>query len=194
MIIIGEKINCTRSEIADACEKKDKEKIASIAKAQADAGAAYIDVNNGIAGKELETMEWLLTVVQDAVDVPVAIDTSHVESLKKALEMVDKKPIINSISAEKERYESFLPVIDGKNCGVVALCMSDSGTPTGIEDRVRTTDFLVEKITGAGIGIDDIYVDPCVLPASSAPESGQHFIESIRKIKEKYKGDRKSVV
>lgn len=186
MIIIGEKINCTRKEIVAACEARDSEKIDSIAKGQADAGADYIDVNSGIAGKDEEIMEWLLGVVLDTVDKPIAIDTSHPAALVKGFEMVKQKPLINSVSAEKERYEQFLPIIDGKDCAVVALLMSDKGTPTGVDDRVETTDFLVEKLTGAGVAVSDIFVDPCVLPASSAPGSGKDFILAIQKIKEKY--------
>ncbi len=186
MIIIGEKINCTRKEIVAACEARDSEKIAAIARGQADAGATYIDVNSGIAGKDEETMEWLLDVVLGAVDKPIAIDTSHAGALAKGFEMVKQKPLINSVSAEKERYEEFLPVIEGKDCSVVALLMSDKGTPSGVDDRVETTEFLVEKLTGVGVAVSDIFVDPCVLPASSAPGSGKDFILAIQKIKDKY--------
>ncbi len=45
MIIIGEKINGTRKEVAEAIAAKDENKIRILARTQAEAGANYIDVN-----------------------------------------------------------------------------------------------------------------------------------------------------
>jgi 5-methyltetrahydrofolate--homocysteine methyltransferase len=43
MIIIGEKINTSRKSVSEAVEKRDAEAIQAVPRAQADAGADYIE-------------------------------------------------------------------------------------------------------------------------------------------------------
>ena len=45
MIIIGEKINATRTPIKALIQERDVQGLQDLAKRQADAGAGYIDVN-----------------------------------------------------------------------------------------------------------------------------------------------------
>ena len=51
MLIVGEKINATRKRIGEACNQRDAELIVQTVREQAQAGANYIDVNAGLAGK-----------------------------------------------------------------------------------------------------------------------------------------------
>ena len=48
MLIVGERINSTRKDIAQAIEKRDAAFIQYEAQRQAEAGADYIDVNAGV--------------------------------------------------------------------------------------------------------------------------------------------------
>jgi len=60
MIIIGELINASRKSIGTAIEARDAAAIQKVAKAQAEAGADYIDVNAGLfVGKEAQHLKWL---------------------------------------------------------------------------------------------------------------------------------------
>ena len=47
MLIIGEKINGTRSQVAKAIAERDKDYIQDLARRQTEAGADYLDVNAG---------------------------------------------------------------------------------------------------------------------------------------------------
>ena len=56
------------------------------AKAQALAGADYIDVNAGIfEGKEADRLKWVIEAVQEVTDVPLSIDTPDPEVIKAVL-------------------------------------------------------------------------------------------------------------
>ncbi len=72
-------------------------------------------------------MEWLLMVIQEVVTIPLCLDSPDPEVLEMAYEMVKDRPMINSISLERERYDAMVPFLKGKDCSVVALCMDDSG-------------------------------------------------------------------
>jgi 5-methyltetrahydrofolate--homocysteine methyltransferase len=182
MIIVGELINMTRKQIEQAWKQRDAETIASLAQQQAEAGADYIDVNSGVPGEEASCMAWLVEVVQQAVDLPLSIDTSHPEALEKALDLVQKEPLINSVSAEKERWSSFLPRLKGTSCKVVGLLVGDSGLPKTIQDRLNNAAFLIDKFLDVGFSEDDVFFDPCVMPVSTDPNAGSDFLDALREL------------
>ena len=186
MIIVGELINMTRKLPQQAWKDRDAEKIASLAIMQAEAGADYIDVNGGVAGEEVACMEWLVDVVQEAVDLPLCIDTTNPEALEKALAGVKVPPLINSVSAEKERYTSFLPLLKGVSCRVVGLLVGDGGLPKTVQDRVDNAQLLMDKLHETGIQDEDIFLDPCVIPVSTESQAGFVFLQSLQALKERW--------
>lgn len=188
MIIIGEKINATRKAIAAALAAKDAAHIIKTAQEQAAAGAAYIDVNGGDPreGQEERNMAWLVDLVQDNCDSALAIDSANPQAVRTGLKMARKKPILNSISLESERLEKMLPIVSEFDCMVVALLMSDAGTPTGIDDRLANAEALVGKITAAGKKVDEIIIDPCFLPVSADQASGRNVIDAIAAIHKRW--------
>jgi 5-methyltetrahydrofolate--homocysteine methyltransferase len=188
MLIIGELINCTRKRVGSAAQNRDAEFIKEVARNQANAGADMLDVNGGLPGQEAECLTWLVSVVQEAVEVPLCLDSADPEALRRALPLCRKRPMINSITDEPARQEVLLPLLREYHPKVIALCMSSAGPPTGVEDRVATACRLVDRLTSEGISLDDIYVDLCVLPASTSPEHGKAFLEALGQITGRYSG------
>ena len=189
MLIVGEKINATRKRIGQACQERNGEMIIQTVKEQVEAGADCIDVNAGLPGKEVETMEWVLGLVQQSTELPIMLDSSDPVAMKKGLELVKSKPIVNSISMEKERLESFTPLLAEHECGVVGLCVSDAGMPTGVDDRLATVDAMIEHLTGnCGKKIEEIYLDLGVFPVSAQPKAPMDMAIAVEKVMAKYPG------
>ncbi len=188
MLIIGEKINASRKAIGKALEERDADFIIKTAVEQAEAGADYIDLNGGShrKGEEAENMKWLMELVQANTDKPVAVDSADPEAVIVGLELAKRKPILNSISLETERLATILPIAADHECMVVALLMSDAGTPMNKEDRTTRADELLDKLMGVGKKLDEIIVDPCFLPVSADPGSGRAVVDAIGEIHEKY--------
>ena len=188
MIIIGEKINSTLKSVRPAMDSYDVAFIQDLAKRQYEAGATYIDVNAGMfLGDEPERLEWLVNTVQEVIDAPFSIDSPNPKAIERALKAnKNRKPLINSITAEKDRYEAILPMILEYNTGIVALCMDDKGMPETIEDRMVVADRLIENLTKKGVALNDIFMDPMVRPVGTGPQYGLVAIETIRKIKTSY--------
>ena len=152
MIIIGELINTSRDEVEPAVKERDKEFIQKLAKEQEEAGADFIDVNCGtLIKEEVEAMEWLVKTVQEVVEVPLCIDSPNPAALKRGLEIHEGKALVNSITAEEERYEETLPLIKEYNASVVALVMDDGGMPQDAEDRIRVATKLIEDLSNDGV-------------------------------------------
>lgn len=188
MIIVGEKINSTLKAIRPAMENYDAAAIQDLAKKQYEAGATFIDLNAGMfINDEPERLEWLVKTVQEVVDAPLAIDSPNPVALKRGLSAnKNSKPLINSITDEKERYESVIPLVIEYNTGIVALCMDDTGMPETVEDRVIIANRLINKLTKLGVKLEDIYIDPMVRPIGTGSHYGVVAIETIRKVKTEF--------
>ena len=186
MLIIGEKINATRKPIAAALESRDAEQIKATTIAQVEGGAAYIDVNGGDPreGAEAENIAWLIDIVQGSTDAAIAVDSASPDAMKVGLSVATKKPILNSISLEADRLGPMLPLAAEHDCMVIALLMSDAGTPAGVDERLRNAEALIEKLTGAGKKLDEIIIDPCFLPISTDITNGRAVIDAIARIHE----------
>jgi len=131
-------------------------------------------------------MAWLVDVVQKAVDLPLSIDTSHPEALGKALERVRHAPLVNSVSAEKERWSSFLPRLKGVSCRVVGLLVGDSGLPKTVQDRLDNAAFLMERFGEVGFADEDVLFDPCVMPVSTDPAAGADLLDALRELEKQW--------
>lgn len=188
MIIIGEKINSTLKSIRPAMESRDKTVIADVARRQYEAGACYLDVNAGMFYEnEVEILQWLIETVQEAVDAPLAIDSPNPKAILAGLQVnKNGKPIINSITGEKERFNAVMPLVAEYKTGIVALCMDDRGMPETAQERVEIAHNLIRDLTREGIPLHDIYIDPMIRPIGTGAHYGIVALETIRTVKQEY--------
>lgn len=190
MLIIGEKINSSRKDIKEMVEGKNKEFIQELAQKQVEGGAEMLDLNIGTIRKsEPEDMKWLVKTVQKAVDVPLCIDSPNHKAIMQGLEVYDRdkgKALINSVTAEREKLELILPLVKKYQCLVVALTMNEEGIPRDSKKRFKIATELIEKLTGEGIPIEDIYIDPLALPVSANIQNANIVLETLKRIKDSH--------
>lgn len=185
--VIGERINTSRKLVREAVENRDKAYIIADVEQQQATGASYIDVNAGARiGHEEADMKWLLDVIQPAVSIPLTLDSPDPAILEMAFARVEKQPMINSISLEKERFESMMPFLDKKDCKVIALCMDDSGMPRSSTDIFDRAERLITQLNTIGIPTTNIYVDPLVQPISTDTTKGLMVLDAVRDIKKAF--------
>lgn len=187
MIIIGEKINGTLSKVKKAIEDRDSEFIQNLAKAQADAGADYIDVNAGTEPSvEVEDLKWLITNVEEVTDKPICIDSSQAENLVKVIPFIKNKGIINSVSLEKNKTDIIFPVAKEYDFDIIMLPIDNSGIPKTSEKRIENIEELIKIANHYNIENSKLYVDPLVIALSTENDSCLKFIEIINYVKNKY--------
>jgi len=184
MIIVGERINTTRKSIDAAVEARNAEVIRDEAIKQAEAGANFIDVNAGTRRKtEIVDMEWLVSVVQEAAETRLCIDSPNPAAIEMGLKFAKQKALVNSITGEGERVEAIMPMVKNYGASVVALTMDETGMPKTGEDRLQIARKIVDMIAGYDIPMDDIYFDPLVQPVGSSLDQGLAVLEGMRLIK-----------
>jgi 5-methyltetrahydrofolate--homocysteine methyltransferase len=189
MLIIGERINSSRKRIAEAMSGRDRKFIQSEAKAQAEAGAHYIDVNAGaFIGEEVEYLKWTIDAVQEACDLPLCIDSPDAGVIREVLPLVDIAPMVNSITLEPARLEGMLPLIVEFKAKVIGLCQSEDLMADSTEAKVEMASQLVEKVKLAGIPLDDLYIDPLVYPLGTDAKSAVATLDAIAYIMKEFSG------
>jgi 5-methyltetrahydrofolate--homocysteine methyltransferase len=187
LIIIGEKINGTIPSVKRAIEEKDEAFIRALAIRQADAGADYIDVCASTSPeKEVETLTWLMEIVQDSVDKPLCIDSPNTNIIEQVFKFAKRPGIINSVSEEGNKCDVIYPLIQGTEWQVIALTCDSKGIPSDVETRVTITKSLVEKAAKYDITPEKIHIDPLVMALSTDNQSLLKFVETLRTAKQMY--------
>ena len=195
MIVIGENINASNKSVAEAIANRDSEFLRGLARAEVAAGADFIDVNagagHGTPTQATATMEWLVEVIQGATDRPLAIDSDNPNVIEAALRrycfsLPSETPIINSVNAEPERLESIGPLVAKHHTWLVALTMGASGIPASVEERLAACDLIMKYLTRLGVGAEQIFFDPLVLPISVDSNQGLVTLKTIEQIKSRY--------
>ena len=189
MIIVGEKINSSRTAISQAIEARDANFIVQVAREQAEAGADFIDVNAGtFVDRETECLCWLVETVQQTIERPLCLDSPNPKALSEAMRLHQGEPMINSISLEEDRFNALLPVVMSGPCHVVALCMSQTSMPTTVKERVEVGSELISRLTEKGVPLEKVYVDPLIQPVSVDTNMGSAALGAIREIMNKFPG------
>jgi 5-methyltetrahydrofolate--homocysteine methyltransferase len=100
--------------------------------------------------------------------------------------VVNKPPLINSISAESDKMKKVLPLISGNECSVIALAMDDKGIPKGVEGRMRVIRRLFKYFHSAGISDERVYVDPLVMTIATDNDSGNVALDTVKAVLEEF--------
>lgn len=187
MIIIAEKINGTLEKVAQAIKKRDTEYIASLAIKQEEAGASYIDVNAGTyPNREAEDLAWLVKVVQDAVKIPVCIDSTNSEALEKVLPLFKQPGMINSVNGDPKQLDVILKLALKYDAKVIALLMDEKGIPATTEERMKIARIIMEEARKIGLHECQIYFDPLVMAITTKQDAGRVFLDTLTAIKREY--------
>jgi len=175
MVIIGENIHVIAQAVSTAISERNPKVIQDLARTQAEAGADYIDLNVGPMKKDTEeTMQWLVNAVQEVTELPLSIDTLNPVAMEAGLKACRVRPLLNSASGRTNSKEQMLPLAQKYNCDVVISVMTDKGMPPDVESKIESIMDTVAHANELGIPNEDIWVDPILLPISTAGE-GQRF-------------------
>jgi len=181
-VIVGERINPTnRKELIAKLKAGEFGILENEAKKQVANGADVLDINVGVPGiDEKHAMLEALRIVQDAVEVPLWIDTSNPEVLAVALKNVKGRPGINSTTGEEKRMDVVIPLAAEYGAALVGLCIDDAGIPQTSDKRIQIAKRIIEKAEKHGLDRKNIIID-CVALACSTGETGaKATLDTIR--------------
>ena len=184
MVIIGENIHVIAKAVSVAMRERDAKVIQDLARAQTEAGTNYIDLNVGPMKKDTEeTMQWLVNTVQEASDLPLSIDTMNPVAMEAGLKHCKTRPLLNSASGKTDSKENMLPLAKKYSCDVVISVMTDKGMPPDVDSKIESIMDTVTYANELGVPNEDIWVDPIILPVSTAGEGQRFAVTNLEFIK-----------
>ena len=184
--IIGERINPTgKKRLKEALRSGDFDYAVGEALDQAELGADALDVNVGLP--ELDEPRVLVEVmerIQAVCDLPLQIDSSDPEAVRRAVRRYAGKALINSVNGKAESLEAVLPIAAHYGCAVVGLTLDEDGIPETAEGRLTIARRIVQAAEEAGIPREDVVIDCLAMAASTNQRQVAQILRAMRLVHE----------
>lgn len=184
--IVGERINPTgKKKLQAELREGSLDLVCEMAEQQEKNGAAILDINMGMNGiDEKQMMLDTVYEVTSRVDLPLCIDSSHVDVIEAALRIYPGRALINSISLEKVKFEKLLPIAKKYGAMFILLPLSDQGIPETKEEKHRIIQVIKDAALKLGMTKEDIVVDGLVATVGANPRAAIECLDTIAYCKE----------
>jgi len=185
-MVVGERINPTgKKALQDELKVGTLTIISQMAIEQSENGADILDINMGMNGiDEKEMMLQVMNEVLRITNVPLSIDSSHVNVIEAALRNYPGRALINSISLETEKFEKLIPIAKKYGAMFILLPLSDQGLPKDIEEKKQIIHTILERAYTLGLMKEDVIVDGLVNTVGANQKAAIETLETIRYCKE----------
>jgi len=156
-----------------------------------------IDANIGPAedgGEDL--MEWMVTTIQEAVSLPVCLDTTNHAAVEAGLKVHNNDfgtPMINSTSNDPERFP-MLELAARYDSLIIGLTVGKGGLPADEEERSAIAAEIMARAMEYGLPLENLYLDPLVLQIATTQAQAIKVIKAIKMFQELNDPPMKTVV
>jgi 5-methyltetrahydrofolate--homocysteine methyltransferase len=188
-LIVGERTNTTGSrKFKKLLEADDIEGMAAMAREQQDEGAHLLDVCVAYPGRdEVADMTKVLRRFNEAVRLPLVLDSTEWQVMAEGLKYVTGKPFLNSINLEdgRKKLDIVVPLAKKFGAALVALTIDEEGQATTAEWKFRVAKRIYDIcVNEFGVEPTDLFFDPLVLPVSTGQaELYNAAVETLNSIK-----------
>ena len=185
-LIVGERINPTgKKSLQEELRNGSLDKVLTFAEEQEAGGASVLDVNMGMSGIDEKAM--MLRCIEElpaVSNLPLSLDSSHIDVLEAALRHYPGRALVNSVSLEKEKFEVLLPLVKKYGAMFILLPLSDEGLPKDLEEKKQIINTIITRALELGMKKEDIIVDGLVTTVGANKHAGVETLETIRYCKE----------
>ncbi len=184
MFIVGELINGMFKEIGKAIIEKDKSVIQKYALDQIQAGADALDICLGPVSRDpVNDMPWLIESIQEVTDKMLVLDSSRLKIIEAGLAAAKNPTMINSVTADPEKLEVLIPLAKKFHSKLIGIAINQKGIPQNKDQRVELAALIVASCIEQDFPVQDLYLDPIVLPVNVAQSQIFDILESIKEFK-----------
>lgn len=180
--IIGERINPTgKKQLISELQNGQFTTCMMFVQEQLDSHAPLLDVNVGAPMvDETVLLPELIQRIVAQHPVPLAVDTSNMDALEKALTVYPASPLVNSISGEPGRMERLGPLCRKYGAPFILLPLKGRKLPVAPSERIAIIEELLAQADSLGIPRRLIMVDVLALAVSSKAEAARACLETVR--------------
>lgn len=182
MRIVGERINPTgKKQLSAELLAGEFGTALRLADEQIASGAHVLDINVGAPMvDETLCLPALVARVASRHGIPLALDSSNMDAVEKALAEYPASPLVNSISGEEGRMERLGPLCRDYGAPFILLPLRGKELPVKAVERIAIIEDMLRQMDDLGVPRSLALVDVLVLSASSSPEAAKECLECIR--------------
>ena len=187
-VLIGERINPTgRKKLAAEIREGSLLGVKKDALNQVKAGAQILDVNMGVGGiNQPVMMAKAVKEIARITDAPLSIDTSDAEALEAGLKNFPGRALINSVSAEPDRLEKFLPLAKRYGAAILILPLTEHGVPKNSTERVAVAKKIIDAAKNFGLDNGDFLLDALVMTISADKDACLEVLNTLKLYREQF--------
>ncbi|MBI3954365.1 MAG: dihydropteroate synthase [Chloroflexi bacterium] len=187
LFLIGQRITVGTASVRRALLARQRAPIQELARRQAAAGVHALDLNVGFLAERAaqDGLPWLVRVVQDAVALPLSLDSVHATAIAAALSVCRGEALINSCTAEPSKLEALVPLAAARRCRTIVLPLDNKGVPATARERAS---LVKERVLPAadhyGVPRESLLVDVLVPALAAGPEAVTQTLATARLVGE----------
>ena len=191
--IVGERVNSQGSRKAKAMLLEDDyDGLLSMATGQVEGGAHVLDLCVALTERqdEDEQMRELAKRVSLSLPAPIQVDSTEPEVMKRTLEQIPGRAIVNSVNLEagRDKLDTVVPLAKAHGAALIALTIDEEGMAKTRERKVeiaqRIRDMVVDE---HGLDEETLIFDVLTFTLTTGDEewrpSAVETIEGIRELK-----------
>jgi cobalamin-dependent methionine synthase I len=184
MLFIGNQIRLTRPPLDSAVKQRFDLLIKTLARRQVEAGANWLLVDLGPRRKKAaDDLAWLVKTIQGEVTIPLALRGDDPQALEAGLEAARAEVLIDATLPGVSEFGPYIELANQYNA-LLALSASPGGLPRPTEERLTVvSDALLPEALGAGLRLEDVFVDPLVTALTCDQPMVPVTIETLRLLK-----------
>ncbi len=188
MLFVGNVVSTDLPEVSEIVTNKNKEALLKLCETHLKNGAEMLGINTSTHMEtEEEDLLWLATTIQDAFEVALCLDCLNPKACDTVLRVHRHgRPMLDSLTCEESRMESFLPLMKQYETSGVCLLLSEEGIQEDAAIRASQVEKLLPKLDKYQVKAEDIYLDPMVFSIATNDNSSVSFFETCRLVREKY--------
>ena len=177
---IGERCNANGSKKWRCLqEQQDWDGCVGLAREQEKEGSHALDVCTAFVGRdEVKDMDEVIRHFVGTIEVPLVIDTTEYDVLKRALCLYGGKPIINSINFEEgeEQARKCLELARRFGCAVIGLTIDEDGMAKTPEKKLHIAQRLYDLVVKEyRLPASDLLIDPLTFTIATGNEDDRQL-------------------
>jgi len=184
MFLIGNQIRLMRALLAAAVARRTRTLFATLARQQVEAGANWLLVDMGPQRKNAEDdLAWLVETIHGEVSIPLVLRSDDPAALEAGLKAARDRVLIDATLPGVTEIAPFL-ALAGKYKAGLAVSACPGGLPTPTDERLSlVTETLLPQALGAGLALEDVYVDPLAVALTCDQPMVPATVETLRLLK-----------
>ncbi len=163
MLVIADNLNTRNTAYREAVKSRDKKSLGAMAKELAAKGADIISIQCSTDGAgDEDALPMAAETVQQAVELPLCLDSRNITALRKAVPLCEEPPIINYLSADEKNPDEFFALVKESRANLIIRALKGT-VPATLEAKLMIIQDLIEKSNSADISNDRLFADPSLV-------------------------------